>query len=195
MSYTKRQVEIIKAATKLIGENGLQNLTTKKLAAEMAFSEPAIYRHFKNKSEILNAVLQHYKTELQAGLRNIMQDEKNAIDKIKAMIHFQFAHFTRYPAVIMVIFSETSFQYDNELSKVVLSIIQNKSNLVHAMLQSGISAGQIREDVDANQLTNLILGTMRFTVLKWRLSKYEFNLVEEGKALQQTIELLLRRPQ
>ncbi|MCB0409114.1 MAG: helix-turn-helix transcriptional regulator, partial [Flavobacteriales bacterium] len=48
MNYSDRQIEIIVAATKLISEKGIQNLTTKNLAAEMSFSEPALYRHFKN---------------------------------------------------------------------------------------------------------------------------------------------------
>ena len=53
MEFTNRQIEIIEAAKKLIGEKGIQNITTKNLAKEMAFTEAALYRHFKNKNEYL----------------------------------------------------------------------------------------------------------------------------------------------
>ena len=52
MKFTRRQIEIINAATQLIGDTGINNVTTKNLAEEMGFSEPALDRHFISKTEI-----------------------------------------------------------------------------------------------------------------------------------------------
>jgi len=193
MDFSKRQIEIIIAATKLIGEKGLQNLTTKNLAAKMGFSEPAIYRHFKDKTEILKSVLFYYKETLKDGLSKIIQAETTGIGKIKGMIDFQFNHFTKYPAVIMVIFAETSFQYDKELSRVVMEIMAQKKTMVGRIIQSGQKQGNIRDDIDSDQLTNVIMGSMRLTVLRWRLSDFEFDLIKEGKILWNTLELLIKK--
>ena len=71
MNFTTRQVEIIEASKYLIGKKGIQNLTIKNLAKKMSFSEPAIYRHFKDKTEILKALLlfhrEIFKSELISG--------------------------------------------------------------------------------------------------------------------------------
>ena len=95
MDFTKRQIEIIKSATILIGEKGIQNLTTKNLAEKMSFSEPALYRHFKNKTEILKSVLLYYKSELKNELSAIINSEITGKEKIKAIIDFQFNHFNK----------------------------------------------------------------------------------------------------
>ena len=56
---SKRQQEIIESAGKLLMEKGIKGLTTKNLAQEMEFSESALYRHFKNKEDIILCILKH----------------------------------------------------------------------------------------------------------------------------------------
>jgi hypothetical protein len=36
------------------------------------------------------------------------------------------------------------------------------------------------------------MGSMRISVLNWRLHGFEFNLLREGEELQKTIEILLK---
>ena len=69
MNFTKRQVEIIEASKDLIGTKGLQNLTIKNLAKKMNFSEPALYRHFKDKTDYIRAELETAKNSTSIQLR------------------------------------------------------------------------------------------------------------------------------
>lgn len=193
MDLSKRQIEIIEAATQLIGNGGVQSLTTKALASEMGFSEPALYRHFSDKNEILKSVLIYYKEKLREGLANIMNSDLSGKEKIKEMIDFQFGHFTKYPAVIMVIFSETSFQHNSQLSKLVSEIMKQKSIMVSGIIEHGQREGSIRSDIGPEQLATIIMGSMRFTILRWRLSNFDFSLIQEGNTLWNTMELLIRR--
>lgn len=193
MDLSKRQIEIIEAATKLIGKGGVQSLTTKTLAAEMGFSEPALYRHFSDKNDILKSVLIYYKERLKIGLTDIIHSNLTGTEKIQSMIDFQFDHFTKFPAVIMVIFSETSFQHDGQLSKIVSEIMLQKSAMVSGIIELGQKEGNIRSDVAPDQLATIIMGSMRFTILRWRLSNFDFNLVEEGAVLWNTLALLIRK--
>ena len=183
MEYSNRQLEIIDAATKLIGEKGLQNLTTKHLAAEMGFSEPALYRHFKGKTEILASVLSFYKVNLQKGIKEIISSDISGLDKLKKIMKFQFSHFSENPAIVMVIFAEASFQYEKKLSEMVLAILNNKQKMVESIIVSGQADGSIRKDVDASSLVSFFMGGMRFTILRWRLNEYSYDLIEEGEKL------------
>ncbi len=193
MDLSKRQIEIIEAATKLIGKGGVQSLTTKTLAAEMGFSEPALYRHFSDKNEILKSVLMYYREFLRQGLTGIIQSDSTGKEKIKAMIDFQFNHFAKSPAVIMVIFSETSFQFNNQLSQAVSGILLQKRKMVSTIIASGQEEGSIRTDISPEQLTTMIMGSMRFTILRWRLSNFDFDLVDEGKELCRTLDILMEK--
>jgi len=193
MDYSSRQIEIIEAATRLIGEKGLQNLTTKHLAAEMGFSEPALYRHFKGKTEILSSVLSFYRATLQKGLKEIVASDLSGLAKLERLLKFQFNHFANNPAIVMVIFAEASFQYEKKLSEMVLTILNNKKMMVESIIKSGQVDGSIRGDIDASSLVSFFMGGMRFTILRWRLNEYDFDLVKEGQHLWEGVEKIMTK--
>jgi AcrR family transcriptional regulator len=194
MDYSKRQIQIIEAATLLIGQKGIQNLTTKNLAAEIGFSEPALYRHFENKTDILQSVLLYYRQLLKVGLEKILSEKTTGADKINRLIAFQFNHFTKHPAIVMVIFSETSFQYEENLSKTVLNLLTQKKVVMENLIKLGQEDKSIREDINSSQLADIIMGSMRFTILRWRLNNFNFNLINEGQELSIAISKILTCP-
>jgi len=187
MKYSDRQIEIIEAATALIDEGGVQNITTKSLAKRMNFSEPAIYRHFKNKTEILSSILGFFNQNLKLKISNVVTKDITGLKKLENIIEFQFSHFAKNPAIVMVIFSETSFQNDKKLSGIVKKIMLNKKKVVTGIIEQGQKDGSIRLDVNPNQLSTMFLGSMRFTLLQWRLNDYEGDLIKEGRELQTII--------
>ena len=192
MDFSPRQIEIIEAATKLIGETGIQNVTTKHLAEEIGFSEPALYRHFKGKTDILVSVLEYFKMKMRSALDPLLAKQESGLGKIHQLINYQFDLFSKNPAVIMVIFAETSFQYDKKLSSTVNKLLKQKQQLVLNMLKEGVEDGSVRKDADLEQLTSIILGSMRFNVLQWRLSNFEFDVKKKGIELWHTINLLIK---
>lgn len=54
---TPRQEEILDRTFELVRESGLANLTMKKVADRMGFTEPALYRHFPNKQALILGLL------------------------------------------------------------------------------------------------------------------------------------------
>ncbi len=191
MEYTARQIEIINAATELINQGGIQQLTTKALAERMGFSEPAIYRHFKNKTDILSSLLNYFGMGLKTQMSELILSQDKGIEKLKQIIDFQFEHFSNHPAIVMVIFAETSFQYEEKLSSAVHNILTNKKERVVKIMEQGLADGSIRSDVDVNQLATVFMGSMRFTILQWRLNNYSSDLKKEGMLLWETLEKMI----
>lgn len=191
MKFTKRQTEIINAATSLINEGGIQHLTTKLLAQKMGFSEPAIYRHFKDKNEILTSVLNYYKFGLKQSIDKIISEKINGKEKLGKIIQIQFQQFNENPAIVMVIFAESSFQNDIRLSDTVKNILIEKRERIEKIIKSGQRDGSVRKDISAVQLASIFMGSMRFTILHWRLQNYNFNLIKEGEKLWQALSKLL----
>ncbi len=193
MKFTNRQLEIIQAATKLVGNKGIQNLTTKNLATEMGFSEAALYRHFKNKNVIISSILEYYKDDFKGVMMNILQTENLGIEKLEHIIEFLFSHFVKNPAIIMIIFAETSFQNEKMLSEQVLSILNQKKIVFEQVILKGQEDGSIRKDINKEQLSTIFMGSMRFTVLRWRLSKMGFDLEKEGVVLWKALHKILKQ--
>ena len=192
MNFTTRQIEIIDASKDLIGEKGLQTLTIKNLAKKMSFSEPALYRHFKDKTEIIKALLLFHKEIIQSGVLNILTSEKDALEKFEEILKFKFTHIQENPALVMVIFSETSFQYNSVLSKVVRKILEQRTKKIITLIEIGQKEGSIRKDIDTQQLATIVLGGIRTTILSWKLSGFKTDLKSDGKKLWTTLEILFK---
>lgn len=84
--FTHRQIEIMEAATNRISKFGIQNLTIKTLAEDIGLSEPALYRHFKSKNEILWSLLEYFKTEMKNRIQSIsFKTSDSEADKLRAI--------------------------------------------------------------------------------------------------------------
>lgn len=176
---------------KLIAKKGIQHLTTRNIADAMGFTEPSIYRHFENKTAILEAILLHYKQQMKAPMQQILASKMNALEQLLEMIDVQFSHFSENPAISIVVFSDAIFQHEKSLSKTVKSIINGKVRLTERMLQAGQKEGVIRSDVDSADLAIVYIGCIRFTLLKWKLSGYTIDLKNEAKRLRNVLPTLL----
>lgn len=179
--FTERQIEIMQAATQRIDKHGIQDLTIKNLAADLELSEAALYRHFKSKNDILMGLLNYFILEMENRLSAIInQEEIEAEGLLKEVFDSQLGSFVKNPAIVSVIFSEGIFQFNKDLNNRVMEMMKLMQINIQSVIAKGIEAGQIRGIADPSTITTIIMGSMRLTVLKWKLSGHKSNLIHDG---------------
>ena len=192
--FTHRQIEIMEAATNRISKFGIQNLTIKTLAEDIGLSEPALYRHFKSKNEILWSLLEYFKTEMKNRIQSIsFKPSDTTADELRAIFNSQLQTFTNKPAIVSVIFAESIFHYEENLSNKVAEIMDMMQDFVKANIKRGQELKQYNNFIGASILTTIIIGGMRMTVLKWKLSNHKSNLVKDGKAVLEGILKMIEK--
>jgi len=187
MGLSERQKEIINASLEIIGENGIQSLTIKNISKKVGISEPAIYRHFSSKTQILLTILDFFVVN-----NNQILNYENAKGKsVKEIIELMFANFVRtfmsHPYLISVVFSEEIFRNDELFKAKSSQIINGNLNLVTQIIQKGQEQGEIVNNIDAKNISLIIMGSLRLFVKRWQMSNFAFDLHEEGNKLQETI--------
>lgn len=180
---TGRQREIIEAALDIIADQGIQRMTIKNLARAVGVSEPALYRHFKSKFNILLSILVQYRLDLVELFEKGAHSPRSPMDAVSSLYREMFQGFVRRPSLSLVIFSEDLFRYDRRLSQEVSATIEMTHDRVYGMLREGARRGEVRSDIPAKQLAWMVMGTMRLLVARWRISGYSLDLVREGQQL------------
>lgn len=181
MDFSARQIEIIEAAGKRIDLHGIQNLTTKTLAADIGLSEPALYRHFENKNAILLGMLHYFIGQMRNRLSNIFsKNTESASEELLEIFDSQFVDFMRNPAIVSVLLSEGIFSFDDALADKVSEVMQLMQSYIGENIKRGQESGQYNTMVPASTLTVIITGSMRMTILKWKLSGRKTDLRENG---------------
>lgn len=179
--FSERQIEIIEAATKRIDEHGIQDLTIKTLAADLNLSEAALYRHFKSKNEILLGLLTYFIEEMKERLDVILSNkDRSPSELLKDMFDSQLKTFVQKPSVVSVIFSESIFQFNKELSSTVSSMMELMQKHIESIVKKGQANGSFSKIVGISTTTTIVMGGMRITVLKWKLSGHKSDLIKDG---------------
>jgi AcrR family transcriptional regulator len=190
---TERQKEIIDAALLLIHEKGIQGLTIKNLSKKIGITEPAIYRHFENKIQILTTILDTLKTNTDKLFKTEPDSNNTSIEKIEQLFTKHFVSFSNNPSLVSVVFSEELFKSEPVLIEKISEVIENNHNTLTSIIIEGQNKGEIRNDAEAVYLTIIIMGTLRLFVKKWQFSGFSYNLTSEGKKIINTIKALITK--
>jgi AcrR family transcriptional regulator len=185
---SERQKEIITASLELISEKGIQGLTIKNLAKKIKVAESAIYRHYENKTQILIAMLD---TIREQSLPDRSRHDIPAIERIERRFRNHFRAFAAFPALVSVAFSEDLFQNEQPLIDRTKEIMQKSITDMSAIIKTGQIQGELRADIDPEQLAIIMTGTIRMFVKRWKMADYSFDLIKQGDDLIESIKRLL----
>lgn len=190
--HTARQNEIIQKALQLIDSNGIQGLTIKNLSKEIGISEPAIYRHFENKEDIIMNILHMFRQHSEQIM--IQVSKKETVPEQMDVLFEQYMHsFQNNPSLVAVIFSEELFRNEGAQRELTSAIIAKNMTQVTRMLEKGVKQGTIRNDIPCEHLAYMMLGSLRLFVKNWQLSGFQFPLIEKGRELISSIKTLIVR--
>ncbi len=188
--YTDRQSQIIQESIELIARKGIQGLTIKNIAKAIGISEPAIYRHFESKDDIILGIISVLKDatsqEIEAGT-----EKKNTIHLIKNMLQSRTNRFIKNPSLTAIVFSEEIFHSSSILAKPIRAIMNMNHNRVITIIEKGQASGEIRRDINATELSLMVIGSFRFLVNKWHLMGYTSDLKAEVHDLLNSLEKIL----
>jgi len=194
-ALTQGQKRIIETSVSIIGSHGLKALTTSRLAKALRVTEPALYRHFQGKSEMLSAILGNLAESLRSLIVVSEKTPGSAFDRIESLYRGYLTMLAQSPGLSTALFSDEQFEGHPKLAAKVASILDLLHAAVTRHIENGMREGQVRTDVTASEAAWAIIGTMRLAITRWRLAKCRPDLVTQGiKALKLT-QLLLTSTQ
>ena len=179
-----RRESIIISTIGVLNEVGLQNLSTKLIAKREGVSEGTLFRHFKNKTEIMIGVIDHFSQFDNAIIETSMKRELSPIETIRHFVCSYAEYYENYPEITALIQAYDSLMRDSELSDKVRSIINKRSNFIIETVKEGQKNGTIKSDISSELLEDLITGGSREICLKWRMAKFNFSIKDR------TLEML-----
>lgn len=175
----------------LIADKGIQGLTIKNISIAIGISEPAIYRHFDNKTDILLGIISTIKNSTEIEHSDSMTETQTAFDIIRSVFTARAKQFSENPSLAAVIFSEVLFDSNSQLSSEIKTIMDKSQKRFVNIIKTGQREGEIIDHIDAEQLALMIMGAFRLLVNKWRMSKNSFNLEVQTEKLFKALEKLI----
>ena len=181
-----RKPEIERAALDLAYQHGPATVSTGMIAKQIGLSQPAIYKHFKRKEDIWQAVASRLALQIEQNISESFSKNLLASDRLRKLVRAHLAFLGKNPALPEIMAmradAENSFQHT----------IQSAMRGFHRALTRHVELGQkqnhYRKNIIATDAATLVLGLVQSLVLRSLISRDLEILNNDGERL---LDLLL----
>jgi len=187
-SITPRQEEILDRTLELVREGGLANLTMKKVAERVGFTEPALYRYYPTKQALVLGLLDRLEEMLLPRLRALAADASlPPVERLERMVSHHAGMIIDTNGLPFLLLAEASAAGDE-------AVIRRMSRIATGLLGSLEQVlGELPSAPGAPSPRTLVLPLLGFAAamaIQRRLVPEKSLAKEEALAL---IPLLVRR--
>lgn len=193
MSLSPRQIEIIEAAGSILTQYGVSGLTTKNLAQAMGFSESALYRHFKNKEEVIISMLVFLKNNMHERSIEVLSKDHSSTVNFRNIFQSHLDFFKAHPHFVVAVFSDGLFEESDEINRSRLQLMEMKTSLLLPILREGQLQNEFTDRISTEEMLKIVMGTIRLTMFKWRLSQFQSDIQTELNTTLQSLLTLISK--
>ncbi len=188
-----RRNAIIEAMLAMVGEEGPDSVTTRRLAERVGVTEPALYRHFPGgKAEMWRALAMIVGERMQDAWREALTATgTGAMARLRALVTAQMRVIATTPALTAILFSRTLHRDNAALRAGVGEVGGRFHARLEQIVAEGQANGELRPGCNADAAAWLLISTIQGTAIRWSLSDRAFELEPEGtRVLEVALEAL-----
>lgn len=154
-----RREQIAEAALALVADQGVGALTARNVARAVGVTAPALYKHFPGgKADILSSVLDLLDEVKSEGIRQALKEAGPALIKLRRCYDLHISVVERYRALPNLVLSDALWSDETHLRERLLKNHQRHQSEVAKIISQGQAAGEIRADIDADEIFVQFLG-------------------------------------
>ncbi len=151
------RVKIMKALRDLLGEKEFSAITWADIAGTAGVNEGLIYKYFKDSRNLLHEVLKEFLKPYVDRMELEITGLEGAFNKLRKLIwiHFDIYNSDRIFAKILLLEVRN---YPGYFQSETYKLIQHYANIILDTIKEGMRKGEIRDDVSARNLRQIIIG-------------------------------------
>ncbi|MDP9108347.1 MAG: nucleoid occlusion factor SlmA [Pseudomonadota bacterium] len=164
MATTKpgeRKLQILQALASMLEAPKGEKITTAALAAKIAVSEAALYRHFASKAQMFEGLIEFIESTVFGLINQITAQQENGLDQAQAIGTMLLNFAERNPGMTRVLIGDALVNEDERLQARMNQFIERIELAVKQALRVAVTQGQAREAevaLRANLLVCMVLG-------------------------------------
>ncbi len=193
-SGEERREEIVQAVIDLAAEGGQSQLSTQAIADRVGIAQPTVFRHFRTRDLILQAVIDWISRHLLGLVMAIATGNGSARERLPRLLTRQLEFIARHPGLPRLLFSERVHQDSPVLKQSVGRVMANWTRTVTELIREGQAEGSFRADLDAEETARLILAMIQGLVMRWSISDFQFDLPAQAEAVWRLVAPAMTSP-
>jgi AcrR family transcriptional regulator len=167
---------IAQEALGLLARQGIQGMSIAELADRVGLVPSGIYRHFKGKEDILDAVFELLGSRLKAILDAATESSSNSIEALERLFHSHVRLLQENPGIPRIVFSEGIFSDDAHRKGKVWEIVRAYLDGVSEIIRAGQEERSVRLDLEPNSGAIMFLGLIQPLIILIQVTEGAFDV-------------------
>ena len=174
---------LIEAGIKIINEQGEENLSLRKVAAECEVSHAAPYAHFKDKDELLEAIKNSVTERFMEELLKAIEDKPTADQAIIAMGRTYIQFFSSNPDYFAFIFGKQNINAHLKMNREYKDdyppfLLLRRMYLKH-LEENGLEKTFEEQEIELIKIWSIVHGMASIACMKGVKSSVNWNDIDE----------------
>ncbi|NIA10017.1 MAG: TetR family transcriptional regulator, partial [Nitrospiraceae bacterium] len=136
----------------------LHKLSISNIAKKVGISDSTIFRHFKNKREILMEMISNVEDDLVVSLKKIAMQRTPAVERLHDYLCFHIKYLVRNKGITLLFFTEASYQNDELMKKKLDEIYNQTKHGFCKIILDGIAEEIWDSSISTENLAKLYMG-------------------------------------
>lgn len=176
-----RREQIAQAALDLVATQGLKALSVGTVARRVGLTPSGIYRHFKSKDDVLDAVQELIQGRLMDNVNAVREHTQDAVEQLHQLLMRHVALIRQNQGIPRVIFSEDFYTDHPERRTRTYRSIRKYLDEVAAIIRQGQENTQIKADFAPETAAVMFLGLIQPSAILWHMSGGQFDVTRQAE--------------
>lgn len=157
---SERKQQILETLAHMLESPKREKITTASLAAKLDLSEAALYRHFANKAQMFEGLIEFIEVSLFGVLNKITKDEQDGAKQVQLIVNMLLKFAEKNPGMTRVLIGDALVNEDDALQTRVNQLLDRLEISLKQSLKIAVagSGKKVMPEAQANLMMCYVLG-------------------------------------
>ena len=190
-----RREQIAESVLIMIGDKGLKGLSVAAVARRIGLVPSALYRHFRNKEQMLDTALDLIGSRLVENVEAAGRDAKDRpLECLRLLLMRHVALIRENQGIQRIVFSEDVYSRHPERRSKVYGMIRAYLDRIAGIVRRGQDLGELRCDIDPQTVAMMFLGLVQPAAIVWQMSDGGFDVTKHAEKAWRIFSESIRVP-
>lgn len=163
-----RRDELLRIAAGLFAEKGFKNTTVRDIADAAGILSGSLYHHFDSKESMVDEILQTFQEELFGQYDDILASDLDPLAQLEQAVLVSFEAIDKHRDEVAIFQNEAAYLLTFDRFAYLGDRNKQSREVWLTLLQNGIDAGVLRDDLDLELTYRFIRDTVWVAVSWYR---------------------------
>jgi TetR/AcrR family transcriptional regulator, cholesterol catabolism regulator len=165
---SNRRDELLTIAAGLFAERGFRNTTVRDIADSAGILSGSLYHHFDSKEAMVDELLDTFQRQLFDTFDEIAASDRTPRQKLEAVVRVSFEAIDQHHSEVAIFQNDAAYLAGFERFGYLVERNARFEALWRGLLQEGMDAGELRQDLDVDLVYRFLRDTVWVAVTWYR---------------------------